>query len=400
MTDATMHHPDTPILVGHSDYLPALAGYDVKSPLMGLSPRRHDISPRAHLAREARLLGGFYEVFVPPIEPPAVVRSSNGFDIDYPPPLDRGYALERTVAGMRSLLDLVNAPESNVRLVRSVAEIELAHRQDKTAAILHLADADAIDPNLNALAVLHAAGLRSIAITWSRRNTFGYGAPYRSPGSPDDGPGLAESGISLVTACNKLGLLVDVAHLNEAGFRDVAKTSSAPLVMSHGTAHALTPTSRAATDAQLRAIADSGGLIGVSSEGMAVRPEMLVEAMVAHIGYIADRIGIEYVAFGSDLYRPPSQDNPEGVIPLDKVDVVAAAVQAAVARLVEELPELVVGLGGLRKQFFRGHGRKPDMASDNQQKKSKQQSFHCILLVIAIRRGAVAARRRCLARWA
>lgn len=51
---------------------------------------------------------------------------------------------------------------------------------------------------------------------------------------------------------------------------------------------------------------------------MAVRPAMLVEAMVAHIGYIADRIGIEYVAFGSDLYRPPSQDNPEGVIPLDK----------------------------------------------------------------------------------
>lgn len=319
MTVAGMHRAETPILVGHSDYLPALASYDVKSPLMGLPPRKHDISPRADLAHEAGLLGGFYEVFVPPVEPPSIVRRPDGFEADYPPPLDRGYALERTLAGIRYLLDLTAAPGSRVRLARSVAEIEQARRQGEVAAILHLADADAIDPDFNALAVLHAAGLRSIAVTWSRRNIFGYGAPYRSPGTPDDGSGLTERGIELVAACNRLGLVVDLAHLNEAGFRDVAKASSAPLVISHGTAHALTPTSRAATDAQLRAIADSGGLIGVSSEGMAVPPGTLVEAMVAHIGYIADRIGAEHVAFGSDLYRPPSQGNPDGVIPLHEV---------------------------------------------------------------------------------
>jgi membrane dipeptidase len=314
-----MHYADTPVLVGHSDYLPALAGYDVKSPLMGLPPRRHEISPQAYLAREAHLLGGFYEVFVPPIEPPVIVRSPDGFDIDYPPPLDRAYALERTLAGIRGLLELTVAPESRVRLVRSVAEIEMAHSSGEIAAVLHLADADTIDPDLDTLSVLHAAGLRSIAVTWSRSNAFGYGARYRSPGHPDDGPGLTEQGRALVSACNRLGILVDLAHLNEAGFRDVAKVSSAPLVMSHGAAHALTPTSRAATDAQLKAIAESGGLIGVSSEGMAMPPEKLVEAMVAHIRYIADRAGIDCVAFGSDLYRPPSQDNPEGVIPLGEV---------------------------------------------------------------------------------
>ena len=308
-----------PAFVGHSDYLPALAGYDVKSPLMGRPPCTTRLSAEASLPRTEPFIGGFFEVFVPPVEPGRFVRTDEGFSVDYPPPLDQAYALDRTIAGTRALLDLTSATGTRVRLVRSVGEIESAREAGEIAAVLHLGDADAIDAELGALHVLHAAGLRSLAVTWSRQNPFGYGAPYRFPGSPDIGPGLTAAGKALVQACNRLGIVVDLAHLNEAGFRDVANISSAPLVVSHGAAHALFPSTRAATDEQLGMIAASGGLIGVSSEGISSTPAGMVEDTVAHIRHIADRVGIDHVAFGSDLYRSPAAGNPDGSLLLTSV---------------------------------------------------------------------------------
>lgn len=301
-----------PAFVGHSDYLPALAGYDVKSPLMGKPPHMTPMSPEASLGRNASFIGGFFEIFVPPVEPVGFVRTDTGFVADYPPPLAPAYALERTMHGIRALLDVTSAAGSRIRLARSVAEIEQAREAGDIAAVLHLGDADAIDTSFDALHVLQAVGVRSMALTWSRRNRFGYGAPYRYPGSPDIGPGLTEEGRALVRACNRLGIVVDLAHLNEAGFRDVAEISDAPLIVSHGAAHALFPSTRAATDAQLELIAASGGLIGVSTEGVSSTPDTLVDDLVAHVHHIADRIGVRNVALGADLYRPASPEHPDG----------------------------------------------------------------------------------------
>ena len=122
------------------------------------------------------------------------------------------------------------------------------------AAVLHIEGAEAIDPELDALEVLHAAGLRSLGPVWSRPNLFGHGVPFRFPSSPDTGPGLTDAGKALVRACNELRLMLDLSHLNEAGFWDVAALSQAPLVASHSNAHALCPCSRNLTDKQLDAI--------------------------------------------------------------------------------------------------------------------------------------------------
>ncbi len=112
--------------------------------------------------------------------------------------------------------------------------------------------------------VLHAAGLRSLGPVWSRPNAFGVGIPFRFPGDPDEGPGLTPAGKDLVRACNRLGILFDLSHLNAAGFRDVAALSTAPLVATHSNAHAVSPASRNLTDAQLDAIAESGGVVGLN----------------------------------------------------------------------------------------------------------------------------------------
>jgi membrane dipeptidase len=110
-----------------------------------------------------------------------------------------------------------------------------------------------------------------------------------------------------VRACNRLGILVDLSHLNEAGFWDVARLSDAPLVATHSNAHALCASSRNLTDAQLDAIQASDGVVGVNfavnflrADGVS-EPDTPLEEIVRHVVYLAERMGIEHVALGSDF---------------------------------------------------------------------------------------------------
>lgn len=300
------------VFVGHSGFIAALAGftYDIQAAAAGM-PAVPAI-PERRIADDVGLAGGLVEVFAPPLEPPRYRRTADGFEVDYPRPLDRCHALKETIAGVGAILQLHRQADARVCLVRSAAEVRQARADGMLAALLHLADADAIDEKLDALPVLYEAGVRSLAVTWSRPNAFGYGAPYRSPATPDIGPGLSEAGIRLVRACNELGVMIDLAHLNEAGFWDVAWHSTTPLVVTHGAAHALSPTSRALTDEQLAAIAESGGIVGVSLEGPEVQPSRRVTEMVRQIEYLLERVGVGGVGLGSDLYRKPCAEHPGG----------------------------------------------------------------------------------------
>jgi membrane dipeptidase len=173
--------------------------------------------------------------------------------------------------------------------------------------VLHLEGAEAIDPELEALELWYAAGLRSLGPVWSRPNRFGHGVPFISPSSPDTGPGLTEPGVALVGRCAELGIAVDLSHLNEAGFWDVARIAGAPLIASHSGCHALAPSARNLTDAQLDAIGASGGLVGIVFAVRFVRadgaedPDTPLAMVAAHARHAADRIGVDHVALGSDF---------------------------------------------------------------------------------------------------
>ncbi len=142
---------------------------------------------------------------------------------------------------------------------------------------------------------------------WSRPNAFAHGVPFAFPSSPDTGPGLTAAGEALVRRCAELGIAVDLSHLNEAGFWDVARIGAAPLIASHSGAHALSPSSRNLTDAQLDAIGASGGLVGIVFAVLFLRedgeddPDTPLTTIVAHARHVADRIGVEHVALGSDF---------------------------------------------------------------------------------------------------
>src|SRR5205814_3562180 len=119
------------------------------------------------------------------------------------------------------------------------------------------------------------------------------------------GGGVAEAGRRLVSECNRLGILVDLAHLNERGFWDVASLSEAPLIASHSNAHALSPNSRNLIDAQLDEIGRSGGIVGITyhtgmlTEAGGVDPDVPLARVIAHVDYVAGRIGVDHIGFGS-----------------------------------------------------------------------------------------------------
>jgi membrane dipeptidase len=131
--------------------------------------------------------------------------------------------------------------------------------------------------------------------------------PFRFPSSPDIGPGLTEAGTRLVAACNALRILIDLSHLNEAGFWDVARLSHAPLVATHSNAHAICAASRNLTDKQLAAIRDSGGLVGVNYAVSFLRPDGArnadtpLDTVVDHLAYMVEHLGEDGVALGSDF---------------------------------------------------------------------------------------------------
>jgi len=175
------------------------------------------------------------------------------------------------------------------------------------AAVLHMEGAEPIDPKFEFLDVLHAAGLRSLGPVWSRPNFFGHGVPFLCPSSPDTGLGLTDLGKELVRRCNQFRILIDLSHINERGFWDVAAISDVPLVATHSNAHALSPHSRNLTDKQLAAIRETGGLVGANLATAFLRPDGArnadapVDLVLDHIAYMLEHVGEDGVGLGSDF---------------------------------------------------------------------------------------------------
>jgi len=301
-----------PIFDGHNDTLLRLPDRGGEHSFLARSEKGHLDLPRA---REAGFGGGFFAIFVPSPtvdysvspNPDLLTRTENGYEVKLADPIDFDYDYGFTNEVITSLFRLEEAAEGAVKVVRNVEELVDCLDQNVLAVVLHFEGAEAIDPKLHNLEAFYQLGLRSLGITWSRPNAFGWGVPFKYPASPNIGPGLTEAGKELVRVCNKLGIMLDLSHLNERGFWDAAKLSDAPLVATHSAAHALTPRTRNLTDEQLEAIGDSNGVVGVTFAIHDLRSDGRLEGdvpltdLVRHIDYIAQRIGIDHVAFGSDF---------------------------------------------------------------------------------------------------
>jgi membrane dipeptidase len=296
-----------PIFDGHNDVLLRLhrrtGGDPVAAFLEGEDAGQLDLIK----ARKGGFAGGLFAIFVPPVRKKSADGTQTGLTASDAPAVDLAEAQRVTFAMAALLLRIERESQGRVRICRDVPDIEHCFANDTLAAVLHIEGAEAIDASFDVLNVLHAAGLRSLGPVWSRPNAFGYGVPFRCPSSPDTGPGLTDLGKALVAECNRLRIMIDLSHLNEKGFWDVAALSNAPLVATHSNAHAISPHSRNLTDKQLAAIKESAGMVGVNYAVSFLRPDgkqdkdTPANLIVDHIAYLLDHLGEDGVGLGSDF---------------------------------------------------------------------------------------------------
>ena len=251
--------------------------------------------------------GGFFAVYVPSqfdLEFSYQEMEKASYSLPLPEPIEWSEAVAVVASQVTILREIERL--GGLTICRSVSDICSAFEDGKIAAIFHIEGAEAIDPDLHMLEVLHSAGLRSIGPVWSRPTIFGEGVPFSFPSTPNTGSGLTEQGIALVKRCNDLKIMIDLSHLNEAGFWDVARHSNAPLVATHSNAHSITQHSRNLTDKQLRAIAESDGMVGLNFATAFLREDgkMLADVplsqMLKHLDYLLEIIGEDRVGLGSD----------------------------------------------------------------------------------------------------
>ena len=261
-------------------------------------------------ARSGSFVGVFFAMYSPsPGNFASLSERMKGgqYALPLPDPLPIEDARKSVAGELAILLRVVRQSQGAVAICKTAAEITAAIQRGTLAVVLHLEGAEAIDADLHFLEVLYAAGLRSLGPVWSRNNIFGHGVPFQFPGGPDIGDGLTAAGEKLVGACNDMKILVDLSHITEKGFWDVARLSKAPLVATHSNAHALCASPRNLTDKQLAAIRDSGGMVGLNFATCFLRPDgnMIADTdiglMVRQLDYLIDKLGEDHVGFGSDF---------------------------------------------------------------------------------------------------
>jgi membrane dipeptidase len=256
-------------------------------------------------AREGGLAAGLFAVFSPSPGDWKVGGVDGAWEVE--PIAELPWAAAAPAAAGIASMAFALVRAGAARMVCDVADLDASLQDSKLGLILHMEGAEPIGEDLQELELWYAAGLRSLGPVWSRPNRFGSGVQFKFPSSPDTGPGLTAAGRRLVHRCAELGIAVDLSHLTEGGFWDVAHELQGPLIASHSCAHALVPASRNLTDPQIRAIASTGGLVGINFEVSMIRPDSRSDAdtplsrIAEHVRHVAQLAGVEHVALGSDF---------------------------------------------------------------------------------------------------
>lgn len=212
------------------------------------------------------------------------------------------------------LFETIGKYPADIAFTLNGQEMEENFSQEKVSAFLTLEDGRAMDGKMEKLLWFYQQGVRLITLTWNNPNCFGY------PNSRDPKimeKGLTDFGIDAVREMNRLGILVDVSHLSDGGFFDVARYSEKPFVASHSNCRTLTPHPRNLTDEMIRRLAECGGVAGLNLAPPFLR-EMRGEngstaARVAdHAMYLFEKGGEDLPAVGSDF------DGIEGELEIDE----------------------------------------------------------------------------------
>ncbi|ANF22503.1 dipeptidase [Thermococcus piezophilus] len=209
---------------------------------------------------------------------------------------------DRKSSALRYGLEVLNALQKDVaeserfELVKSVRDMRKAIEEGRVALWLGLEGGEPIGDSLDLLEVFHHLGLRVLTLTWSLRNAIGDGVFERTNG------GLTNFGVEVVGKAEELGIIIDLSHINEAGFWDALDVTAFPVMASHSNARALCNHPRNLTDEQIKAIAERDGVIGaVAIPSFVDKEKPTLEKYVGHIAYMAELAGYKHVGLGFDF---------------------------------------------------------------------------------------------------
>jgi membrane dipeptidase len=236
---------------------------------------------------------------------------------------------EMYIAEMRKiLLENVSKYNDMIEMAYSAEDIEKNLANGKMSAVLTMEDGRAVDWKLENVKRFYDDGFRAIALTWNFENCFGF------PNSTDESimkKGLTDFGKDAVAYMQELGMLVDVSHLSEGGFYDVADVCKKPFIASHSNCRALSSHQRNLWDEQIKVLANKGGVSGINFCAAFLNADLKdehsrVDAMVKHVQHFINVGGIECVGLGTDF------DGIGGILEIDnssKMPILADALNKA-----------------------------------------------------------------------
>ena len=215
-------------------------------------------------------------------------------------------SLKRALLEVGDLYEEMRENE-NLKLICTKNDFKKIESDKSVNMVLSMEGFEPLGSDLTLLNVFYKLGLRSASLTWNKRNYFASGV--------DDVGGLSKLGIKAIKKMEELGILVDVSHINDEGFWDIISMATKPIIASHSNSRALYNCNRNLTDEQLRAIAKTGGVIGLNCYFTEDEPKMSLESYMKHLEYIIKIAGEDHVGLGldfngylGDVYVPGIED--------------------------------------------------------------------------------------------
>ena len=226
----------------------------------------------------------------------------------YLPELGLRVALDQVVR----LYAEVEHADARFAICKTFNEISRARAVNKIALLITMEGVEPLGEDVDLLRAFYELGVRSVSLTHARRNAAGSGAIFAPSGSPGDG--LTPFGREIVRECERIGIVIDVAHINPKGFDDIVDLTTKPLIVSHTNARRLYDIERNISDEQIKIIAERGGVIGVNAILVSPKPEeSTIDRYIDHIEYIIDLIGTDGVGLGFDFCEYLFQQLPTTV---------------------------------------------------------------------------------------
>lgn len=210
-----------------------------------------------------------------------------------------GRYLETALENIGAFLDEAPRSEGMISLVRTRNDLPGEVRPGNVAFLLHFEGGKPLQGSIHQLRNFYRLGLRSMQLTWNLRNELGDGVwEHRTGGA------LTRFGVEVIKEMNRLGMVVDLAHMNREGFFQTLDVAQAPVIVSHANTCGVMDTMRNLQDDQLKAIAAQGGLVGVMAIPAVVAQEnATLDDVLRHLDYMVELVGVEHVALGLDFVK-------------------------------------------------------------------------------------------------